>query len=807
MFLQSNHMFKKTLLAYCLVLVSLAVFGQSKDLQIEKLKAQVKKAAVTDGRSKALALALLGYDNLGSDNVELQRLLYETYYSNSDFDMYEEDYSENTFNDADWSPNGKEFVVAMADGAIRIYNTDLYSDYTELFVSLSGGVLTVAWSPDGNRIAYGTTEGTAGIIGINGENAQEWSHSDYIRAVAWSPDGQRLAAGGDENILYVYNVASGDQERSFSAHNDWIRNISWSADGKLVAAASDDATATIWSITEGNLVKTHRSHDDYCRDLGFSPAGNILATCSDDLNVYVYDPSTDNIPTRNLKGHESWVMALDWSEKGRNLVTADNGGAIIVHALKSGEQKFFNSVEPETPWTDVEFSPNGEQFIAVSSYELAIYDLDGTGPSVRLMPDGVTAGGGAEGEKSPLESLLESILPMASQLYPSPDNKMLGVIDVDYGLQVINMEEGTVQYSISEHSDWIRDVAWSNNGALVATASDDQMVGIWDAKTGEMQHFLSGHTDWVRGVAFSPDSKVLASAGDDGLLRFWDPSTGDELGSTDAIGSYLMTVAWSPDQKYLSAQSSEGFLYVWNASNNDLLFTSDEPTIERSMNWISNEVLQVRHQEGTLLNWTPSGGMDTADNTAGLMVDSGKGIRAQAKGPYIMLEGNKIALLKGHEAQVIDLQWSPDGEYLISQGADGNMGIWWTELTNYPLALLSLTDGTTKQLVWSAEGNGFYLPGAPGKVVLSVDELRASLSPEKYDASFTELDVLRYGLEEIFLLDEEVAAKLKASAGPSLLNAIADFYETRAEVRLNVHGKETDETKAASFREAAAARN
>jgi len=39
------------------------------------------------------------------------------------------------------------------------------------------------------------------------------------------------------------------------------------------------------------------------------------------------------------------------------------------------------------------------------------------------------------------------------------------------------------------------------------------------------------------------------------------------------------------------------------------------------------------------------------------------------------------------------------------------------------------------------------------------------------------------------------------------LNAIADFYETRAEVRLNVHGKETDETKAASFREAAAARN
>lgn len=795
-------MLNKTLLACCLVVMTLAAYGQTTVLRIEQLKAQVSKAAETDGRSKALALALLGYDNLDADNADLQRLLYETYYATSDFDYYEEEYSDNNFNDADWSPDGKQMAVALADGSVRLYNTSDYSDYTEIFLTIGGGILSVSWSPDGDMLAYGTTDGTLGVMSPGeGGSSQEWSHGDYIRSVAWSPDGKQIAAGGDENILYVYNLSSGEQERAFSAHNDWIRNVSWSADGKYVAAASDDATATVWSISEGNLVKAHRSHEDYCRDVAFAPTGEALVTCSDDLNIYLYDPATDNIPNRNLRGHENWVMSVDWSPKGRSLASADNAGTIIVHSMKNGDRTFYNAVEPETSWMDVEFSPDGSQIVAVSPYELAIYELGETRPVNRLSPDGSSMVADAGPGGNPLETLLAEILPTASQLYPSSNDNLLGVIDVDYGLQVINMEEGTVQYAISDHSDWIRDVSWSSDGMLVATASDDQMVGVWDAVSGEMQHFLSGHTDWVRGVAFSPDNKVLASAGDDGVLRFWDPSTGDVLGSTDAIGSYLMTVAWSPDQKYISAQSSEQLLYVWDATNNDLLFTSGESTIEGSMSWSDKQVLQVRHQDGSQLQWTPAGGLEAADAMSGLVAKNSKGTQAQASGAYITLSGADAALLQGHEAQVIDLQWSPNGSHLISQGADGNMGIW-DAGSNDLLALLPLTDGTVKKLVWSTDGDGFYLPGAPGKVLLSPESLRASIAAEKYDAYFMEADVLRYQMEPIFLLDATVADKVKATAGPQLLNAIADYYSTRAAVQPGVADKEADEKTAAAFRAA-----
>ncbi len=796
-------MLKKTLLALSLGLFFVQAYAQPLALQIEQLKAQVKKAAENDGRSKALGLALLGYDFLGADNPDLQRLLYETYYSTSDYDLYEGDYTENTFNDAEWSPNGNQIAAAMAGGAIRLYDTNSPGKFEEYPLVNGGGVLALNWSPDGKNLAFGTSDGSLGIFNLNSKQVtKQWEHGDYIRAVAWSPDGTKLAAGGDENILYIYNVSTAVQERSFSSHTDWIRNISWSADGKMVAAASDDTTVTVWSVTEGNLLITHRSHEDYCRDVAFAPSGNALASCSDDLNIFLYDPATDNIPDRNFKGHENWVMGIDWSPNGKMLASVDNSGTIIVHTVRNGEQQFLNSVEPETAWMDVDYAPKGDRLVAIGAYELAIYELGTSTPTARLMADGATGQAAAESDSNPLETLLADLLPTSFQLFPSPSGDYLGVIDANYSLQVVDMKAGTTAYIINEHSDWIRNIAWSKNGNLLATASDDQMVGIWNARTGEMQHFLSGHSDWVRDVDFSPDGKILASAGDDGLLRFWDTTTGDVLGATDNIGSYLLSVRWSPNQRYLAAQSSEEFLYLWDANNNKLLFTSSEPTLPGSLKWIGDQQLQVQGRDGNLLQWTPNNGLEVANNASGLEVSNTNGTKAKVHGAYISLSGKSNGLLQGHEAQVISLEWSPDQQYLISQGADGNMGIWDAGKQQL-VALMQITDGSAKMLVWSTEGNGFYLPGAPGKVILPPSELRKSIDTEQYNNLFSEDDVLRYKLESIFLKDAATATKLKSGADAGILTAIASYYQTRAKAQVDASAKAADEKMAKSFADAA----
>ena len=66
----------------------------------------------------------------------------------------------------------------------------------------------------------------------------------------------------------------------------------------------------------------------------------------------------------------------------------------------------------------------------------------------------------------------------------------------------------------------------SPDGKLVASASADGTIRLWDSATGAARRTLEGHSDWVMAVAFSPDGKLVASASSDRTVRLWDSATG-----------------------------------------------------------------------------------------------------------------------------------------------------------------------------------------------------------------------------------------------------------------------------------------
>jgi WD40 repeat protein len=102
---------------------------------------------------------------------------------------------------------------------------------------------------------------------------------------------------------------------------------------------------------------------------------------------------------------------------------------------------------------------------------------------------------------------------------------------------------------LTGHAGLVNGVAFSPDGARIATASTDGTARIWQADTGEHLTTLQGHTNPVNGVAFSPDGARIATASHDGTVRIWQTTTGRQLVTLLPLGSDGYA-ALLPDGRY-----------------------------------------------------------------------------------------------------------------------------------------------------------------------------------------------------------------------------------------------------------------
>jgi WD40 repeat protein/tRNA A-37 threonylcarbamoyl transferase component Bud32 len=271
-----------------------------------------------------------------------------------------------------WSPDGTQFVTRAGEG-LQIVDAATRRA-AAAFGQDAAGMLTVAWSGDGKRVAAVTDNNASisvwdvasqrqvikfptgygawapwiawcprlddwrllatcqdGTIDLwdaaRGVKLREFPGTDKPQAAAWSPDGDRIAGSADSASLKVWSTTSGAELLSLPV--DRAVTVDWNRDGKRLAVASRDGTITIWDAHSGQHIRTLAEHVSWALAVAWSPDGRRLASGGADQEVKIWNPDTGQ-ELLSLGGHSNMVLQVAWSPDGKRLGSATWGNEVKV---------------------------------------------------------------------------------------------------------------------------------------------------------------------------------------------------------------------------------------------------------------------------------------------------------------------------------------------------------------------------------------------------------------------------------------------------------------------------------------------
>ncbi len=342
-----------------------------------------------------------------------------------------------------------------------------------------------------------------------------------------------LAFSDDESYLMagtlegvVYSWRLSDMARSPAIQNSGLVRSMHRVESRGEVLIADDARRiSIYDAETQPWLRRMPTLGQTVHGMSLAPDGAKLAWSDDSGNIQTIDPAGSPIHPTIRTGPDM-VTAVAWLPDGERLVCADIDGVVAIRRADTGAVERILLHAQERIWTAA-ISADGRSIAAA-----------GDSGRIYLWPD----------ERSPEPIVLagghEYRVPCVAF---SPDGARLASVSTDRTALIWRLDSRTIESRLDGFGEFVRAAAWSPDGSMLATGGDDRAVHLWDGRTGQLLRTIGGLSRNVFDLAFHPSGRILFAATRSPNLEVLDPQSGAQLASIKAFDRPLYAVRVAQD--------------------------------------------------------------------------------------------------------------------------------------------------------------------------------------------------------------------------------------------------------------------